>query len=547
VFIPLKKPDLKNTTFVAAIFTLFITPGYAQRTPLRSNVESRALSLRANEMYQAMSLEEKVGQLFIVGFQGTTLSPQIEQHLKAIKPGAVIAFKRNIRSSTQIAQLNKKLQHAAMKYTKSPFLIMVDQEGGNVSRIKTRPFPPSALAIGFTKNTDFARQSGKVTGEILRELGFNMNLAPVTDLSDPYSMNFIGQRSFGNDPEFVYNFASQYSTGLLTSKVLPTFKHFPGHGGTNQDSHKLLPRKIASFDSMMTSDLYPFQKISKSHPHSAVMVAHVAYPLLDERGIPATFSKKIITGILKDRLKYKGLIITDDIEMTAAKEIGSIERRAQEAFLAGNDMIMVAWSRRKQMQAYQALVQKFRTGELPKERLRESVIKILKTKLRLAAPETPLRKVASIASRKKELIQLANQIAKTNINNYFSQFPEKKGLLKEQREVIVYSADYGFVKEFKRSFRKRVLYYPLRRGQTSPLRTNSKTRPSTYAIYYVTGTGTARLLSSLTRFEKRNIFVVNAASPGLIKGEKDFRGVLHINSRNYKVGSWVAQELKTGS
>lgn len=221
---------------------------------------------KIEEKLARMTLEEKVGQMFVLGFRGQQIDGHIRGLIHKFKPGSFIVFRRNIRTPQQIFTLNKQIQELSLKEIGLPMLLMVDQEGGTVTRIKTNPAPPSALALGMTEDTKLVRDAGAITGKIVSLLGFNMNLAPVMDLSDPYQNSFIGNRSFGQNPQKVKLYGEAYSTGLADSGVIPTSKHYPGHGGVITDSHLALPKKLDTLEQLEKSALIPFDWFAVSVP-----------------------------------------------------------------------------------------------------------------------------------------------------------------------------------------------------------------------------------------------------------------------------------------
>ncbi|MCB0392078.1 MAG: glycoside hydrolase family 3 protein, partial [Bdellovibrionales bacterium] len=239
--------------------------------------EKKDLTTKVEQLISEMTIEKKIGQLLILGFAGTNVNHQLKDTLETLYPGAIISFKRNIKTPWQTAELNSMAQEISLKNTNLPLLIMVDQEGGVVSRIKTRPYSPSALSIGFTENPSLAKEAGLATGKVLSLVGFNMNLAPVVDISDPFQTNFIGNRSFGKDPHLVKVMGQKFADGLEDSGVLPTLKHFPGHGGSIKDSHYSLPSKLSSEEELLANDLIPFSHFSKGTFPGAVMVAHISF------------------------------------------------------------------------------------------------------------------------------------------------------------------------------------------------------------------------------------------------------------------------------
>lgn len=537
----------KKRSFVLGLIPLIASFGLIR--DLHADLETKdQLADSVEQIISRMSLEEKVSQLFIFGFRGAQPSQRLAQIIQKEKPGALIVFKRNVKTPYQIASFNHWAHEQSQNAVGLPFLIMIDQEGGSVTRIRTRPLPPSALSIGKTKNPEVAFNVGKVTGKILRTLGFNSNLAPVADLSDPQKRNFIGSRSFGKDPQLVTDMISEYSKGLMDEGVLPTIKHFPGHGGSVKDSHKSLPYKDKTLEELKKSDLIPFMNFSKLPFLSATMVAHIAYPQIDPSGRPATFSKSLVSNLLKNTLQYKGLIITDDIEMAAAKKVGGMEERAIQAFEAGSDMIMVAWSRYQQKRARRALIQAVKTGRISKNRIDESLRKIVATKLTLRqspAMHLPDKRTLhkQLGKSLKELRQLTNQISRIHIQKSLKSHADLKGQLSPTSPLYVFSADVSFYKKIKENIKNPVSFNWLRKNRTLKIHSKFKKNPNAIGVFYISGTGTARILNKINPTAAKKLIVINGAQPGLVKNPQKYRAVVPIYSRNHNVGRWIAEYL----
>ena len=196
-----------------------------------------------NEIIDDMPLDKKVGQVFIFGFTGSRYEQSLKKQMNKLHPGAVIVFGRNIKTLNQVKALNHKAQSDSLKHSKVPLLIAVDQEGGKVIRIKTSPSLPSARTLALTDSEGLVQDAGFVTGQLMTALGFNMNLAPVVDISNANFTDFLGNRSFSDQKEIVNKMSTAFSKGLIDAGILPTAKHFPGHGGVKTDSHLKTPYK----------------------------------------------------------------------------------------------------------------------------------------------------------------------------------------------------------------------------------------------------------------------------------------------------------------
>ena len=494
-----------------------------------------------------MSLEHKVGQLFIYGFAGTDVNYRLKKTLKTLHPGAIISFKRNIKTPWQTAKLNSKAQEISQRSTGLPLLIMIDQEGGVVSRIKTRPYSPSALSIGSTENPSLAKEAGLATGKVLSLLGFNMNLAPVVDISDPFQVNFIGNRSFGKNPHKVKVMGQKFADGLEESGVLPTLKHFPGHGGAIKDSHYAFPQKLSSEEELRQLDLVPFAHFSKGTFPGAIMVAHISFPNIDSSGLPATFSSVLIQGLLRKKLNYQGLIITDDIEMHGARIIPSVGERAVRAIEAGNDMVMVAWTRRNQRAAYHAVLKAVKEKRISEERLNQSLRRIIFSKLTHKSSDLfktqPKIFLSQLKGNLNRLKAISDKVVASNIEKFFYLNPNIQSLLGIDQRVLVFSGDYRFYKTFKKSLANKTYFYPLSPKKVSPVAKSLRKHRGALGVFYVTGNGTARLLNNVPTSDRKRLIVINTTNPGRIKYRHQFAAVIDINSRNFNSGQWVANKL----
>ncbi len=499
---------------------------------------SASADKRVTQIIDSLTLEQKIGQLFVFGFSGKDFNLQTAEKITRLHAGSLILFKRNIGHVNQIYKLNHDIQRLSQKTNKLPMILMIDQEGGMVSRIKTSPTSPSALSLGETNDLVLIEKVGSVSGKILKRLGFNLNLAPVTDLSNPKKVNFIGNRSFGNHPRSVYRKARAFALGLLKNGIIPTFKHFPGHGGITDDSHKLLPVKNLSLSRLEQRDALPFKLLARSKLPSAIMTAHINFPQIDPRGVPATFSKNLIQNTLINKYGYEGLIITDDLEMNGADGSLSPGQRAMKALLAGADQLMVAWTAKVQSRAYRFVLQKAREGSLSLDRVHSSLRKIIKYKLLYAQPPRSLNKLA-LKSDIKQLKTLSKKIS--HINFFKSITWNSKPFLNKKTRLFIYSSSHKFYNQFKQFRFKGAKYVPLKNGALPNFKFLRE--KNTLGIFYVTGSGTARILNSTPDLIKKRLIVVNATYPGIIKSPKRFLALSHINHKNFNSASWISSNL----
>ena len=493
-----------------------------------------------------MTLEQKISQLLIFGFAGKKYNQSMGPRLRSFSPGGMIVFQRNIKTPWELGEMNLKAQEESIKATGLPAFIMIDQEGGQVTRIKTTPPAPSALALGNTENPELVRNVGFVTGRILELTGVNMNLAPVMDLTDPTKRSFIGNRSFGNSPMHVSRMARSFSQGLVNGGVIPAAKHFPGHGGIAQDSHKGTTTKRDSLEVLKNRDLVPFQSFVKDNPISAVMVAHVAYPDLDPSLSPATYSKPIVTNLLRDQMGYNGIVITDDLEMLGAAKAGTIEERAIKAIEAGVDMIMIAWSRKKQIRARNSLINAVKTGRLSKARINDSLRRIVRAKL--AIKKSIAQQQSTLANRKKqlkfyaeELKILTRKVSKLNFEKNLRKYSAHNISVPQDLKPYVFAADGDFFNSFKREFSGKSSFVPLTRKFDGNVRGYLSKDPKRVAIFYATGTLSAKYARKIHPSVRDRVFIVNTTYPGLITDPETYGGVFDINTRDYRAGKWIAE------
>lgn len=327
-----------------------------------------------------MSLEQKIGQLFAVGFE----SPYIDEHVaKVIKEyhiGNLIYFSRNINSAEQLFEMNKELQRMAIKENNVPLFITIDQEGGMVTRIpKGATFFPGNMALSAGGTTEDAYNEGCYSGEELKALGINMNIAPVLDVNNNPDNPVIGVRSYGEDPKRVAALGTAYIKGLQETGVIATAKHFPGHGDTSTDSHLALSSVPHDKVRLNEVELYPFKKAIESGVN-AIMTAHVIFPAYESEDLPATLSKKVLNGLLRNELGFKGLIVSDCMEMKAIDNYFGTENAAVMAVEAGVDLIFISHTLEKQVKAYNNLLEAVKSGRISEERIDESVSRIISLK-----------------------------------------------------------------------------------------------------------------------------------------------------------------------
>ena len=400
-------------------------------------------------MIAEMTIEEKVGQLIMVGFEGTQANETVETHIREQFVGGVVLFSRNIQSPQQTAELTNQLQRLAEGTPRQiPLFIGIDQEGGWVIRLREgATVLPGNMALGATDSTALAERAGEVTAIELAAVGVNINFAPVMDVNNNLDNPVIGRRSFGESPELVSRLGVPYIRGLQRNGVLATAKHFPGHGDTTVDSHFDLPTVNHDTERIHTLELQPFRAAIEADV-AAIMTAHIVYPAFDADR-PATLSPAILTNLLRKELGFDGLIITDDMEMKAIDDRYRSGEAAVMAVEAGADIVMVLWSPTKQIEVFNALLSAVKSGRISQARLDQSVERILKSKeaafnQRFVDPDAVEGTVGTDAHQ--QLAQTIASQAITVVRNRDNLLPLK---LKPETSVLILSASSTLFENFK--------------------------------------------------------------------------------------------------
>jgi len=313
-----------------------------------------------------MSLRKQVGQLLIVGVDGIELTAIERAWLKLIRPAGIILFRRNIEQPTQVASLLRD----ATEISGTPLFRCVDLEGGLVDRLRDviAPAPSPAAVFASGKATNFTRQ-GRLIAREAKSLGFNVTLAPVLDLALPASANVMRTRVVSDDPSDVIAYASRFLDGLIAEGVLGCGKHFPGLGGGTLDSHQATPLIDRTWNELRTRDLAVFRELAPKLP--MMMVSHAAYPKIKDH-TPASISPYWISTVLKKRIGFRGLVISDDMEMGGILNQCSIEDAAIKAVLAGTDLIEVCRDPSLILRAYDAMLAEAERSKSFRQRIETS-------------------------------------------------------------------------------------------------------------------------------------------------------------------------------
>jgi len=358
-----------------------------------TNVNSEAIETKVAETLSTMTLEEKVGQLFMCdpgmlndNWETTEVNEILLDNIRRYQPGGFIFFAPNIETPEQTKQFISDLQSAS----KHGLIIAVDEEGGLVSRVGANnrmnfKWQPAMRQIGASGDPQAAYQVGAELGAGLRYLGFTMNFAPVADVDTNPDNPVIGSRSFGSDPSLVSEFVVHKTNGLQDNNVSAVIKHFPGHGDSYTDSHTGAVSLQHDRERLDSIEFVPFRAGIQAGA-DAVMIGHIALPSVTGDNTPATISYEIVTGILREEMGFDGLIVTDSLSMGAVSMYYELPDFCVQAILAGNDLLLLQTNPAKGSgiaqfdAAFNAVLTAVRDGVISEERLNESVTRILRVR-----------------------------------------------------------------------------------------------------------------------------------------------------------------------
>jgi beta-glucosidase-like glycosyl hydrolase len=343
----------------------------------KKRYDNEALSILST-----MSLEQKIGQMIMVAVPGNAMNRDVDQVLKRYLPGGVILFGYNLSSAENNKRLISDMQEASFVYSGIPLFISIDQEGGRVVRIVSGVTQfPGNMAAGVSADDDLAYRWGRALGIELRLLGVNMNLAPVLDVNNNPRNPVINTRSFGSDPRLVSDLGAAYIRGVQDSRCIAVGKHFPGHGDTDTDSHLALPVIRYDIDRLSRIELVPFEKASDAGVE-CLMTAHISYPEILGTDEPATVSKKFLTDMIRGQMRFRGLVITDDMEMHAISRRQHLGEAAVRSILAGADIILISSYEKSIPAIINAVTAAVKEKRISLDRIDASASRILETKIR---------------------------------------------------------------------------------------------------------------------------------------------------------------------
>lgn len=326
------------------------------------------------DLMSLLTIEQKLSQLFIVGYSGTEISQDLKDWVNNYL-GGLVFFRENIEGPEQISSTISNLQLISTL----GLFTAIDQEGGLVERIKGVTQVPSAMALAAVTEEGSVSIANEIIAQELSLLGFNLNFSPVMDVNSNPDNPVIGIRSFGDTPARVAEYGLKVIEAMRKHNIIPVAKHFPGHGPAKIDSHLDLPEITTSYEDLCHNHFFPFQDAIASDVEM-IMVCHANFKEITERDrMPASLSDAVISDLLFDKMAYEGVVITDDMNMKAITRMYSIKKSSEMAFMAGNDILLYRNYKDARI-AYNLLLAQVKTGKISQERLNQSLRKILKLK-----------------------------------------------------------------------------------------------------------------------------------------------------------------------
>ncbi|TYS16575.1 DUF4309 domain-containing protein [Rossellomorea vietnamensis] len=331
----------------------------------------------AKQILSKMTLEEKIGQLIISGVDGTTFNTSEEKLISDFHVGGFIFYSDNLETIDQTKQFVQKLNETNA-INKLPLFISVDEEGGRVSRLPEVNSTPANEEIGRVNDKEYAYSIGEELAEHLKTFGFNMDYAPVLDINSNPNNPVIGDRSYGSNETVVSNMGIETMKGIQSKRIVPVIKHFPGHGDTSVDSHVQLPVVNKDLQQLQDLELIPFKKAIQNGAQ-VVMVAHILLPNLGS-DYPASMSAAVVGDLLRNQLKFKGIVMTDDMTMGAIVNNYGIGEASVQSLVAGSDILLIAHNNGNVSTVYNSVLKAVENGVISEERINESVIRIINLK-----------------------------------------------------------------------------------------------------------------------------------------------------------------------
>jgi len=352
-------------------------------------------------------IRRSVGQLLIIAFDGTEMAPGLAALLTRLQPAGVILFARNITGGEQTCKLLKECRDCVC----TPLIAAVDMEGGRVDRFRNViGRTPSAADVFATGDRKLFRKHGKVIGDSCRTLGFNTDFAPVVDLAFEASKTVMSSRAVSADPKQAVLYAREFLKGLRAANVVGSAKHFPGLGEANLDTHQELPSINKSWKKIWAEDLYPYRTLRRELP--MVLIGHANYPAITHDQSPASLSKKWITDVLRKKIGYRGLVVSDDLEMGGVLKAAPIEQAAVEHIRAGGDLCLICHLEEYVTRSYEALIKEAESNRKFAQRVSDSAARVMAFKKKSSALKRrpPAPTPAKLEKLSRQVWELCEQV-----------------------------------------------------------------------------------------------------------------------------------------
>lgn len=437
-------PRLVLVAFLAAAMLLGCAP--AKPEPLPPPKPKRTVEWWLGHL----TLEEKVGQLFWFGLKDQVLSAEAEQLIREGRTGGFVLFARQGNDAVVLRDLTSRMQALTRERDRATpgLVISVDQEGGLVQRWGAPHFAPwpGNMAIGATGSQAYAEQVAAAMADELAAIGINMNLGPVADVNNNAANPVIGVRSFGEDPQAVTRLVTAAIRGTQSKNLSAVAKHFPGHGDTDLDSHLALPRVHHAMERLDKVELVPFRAAIQANV-DAIMAAHIVFPAVAADGLPATLSSDVLTGLLKGKLDFKGLVVTDAMDsMKAITANWGIEKALIMAVQAGADAVLVTESFGRHRDLQNLVVEAVRSGQISEARLNDAVRRNLELKAKRGLLPEEGAAVAAVPAQPPAPTTEAHRLLALKVGAEALTLVRNKHLplkLKPEQEVLVLGPSYG--------------------------------------------------------------------------------------------------------
>lgn len=325
-----------------------------------------------------LSIQEKIGQMIIIGMDTNYITDRIRTMITKYKIGGIILYRKNFSTYAEMIELIKQLKELN-KSNKIPLFISIDQEGGRVNRMpkEIKNLPP-ASTVAKQGGIELVKEAANITGELLAKSGYNLNFSPVLDIKRFDDSHAIGDRCYGDNKDDVAKYGVCVMEELQKQGIVSVVKHFPGHGATKKDSHHMLPIIKDSIEDIEKEDMYPFEQAIKSGA-DAILVGHLLIKNVTWM-YPASLSRKFIFKYLRKKYRYNRIVITDDLKMRAIKFLYGTDNAVVKAFKAGNDIIVFRFNHEEEKRALEKIEKLVKIGRIKESRINKSVKRIIKLK-----------------------------------------------------------------------------------------------------------------------------------------------------------------------